>query len=163
MKKVTVFLMGLLMVSPAFGQNGIEGTGVYGMAGCGLGSMAFGENTKINQILAATTNGTFGNQTFGISSGTSNCTDRGLAKIEKETELFVEVNYDVLQKEIAQGQGETLNSFASLLGCSDTPTLSKGLQSNYAQLSTAHNSSEFLVNVIHTIENDQNLSASCKG
>jgi hypothetical protein len=103
----------------AFAQNGLQGTGKYGMAGCGLGSMAFGENTKLNQVLAATTNGTFGTQTFGITSGTSNCTSGGVAKIEKETEMFVEVNYDVLQKEISQGKGETLNSFASLMGCTD--------------------------------------------
>lgn len=40
-------------------------------AGCGLGSMIIQENTKVMQVLAATTNGT-GVQTFGISTGTSN-------------------------------------------------------------------------------------------
>ena len=42
-------------------------------AGCGLGSMIIQENTKVMQLLAATTNGSFGSQTFGISTGTSNC------------------------------------------------------------------------------------------
>ena len=43
--------------------------------GCGLGSMAFeGNDGLISQVSAATTNGTSGNQTFGITSGTSNCT-----------------------------------------------------------------------------------------
>ena len=40
--------------------------------GCGLGSMAWrGQSGTAPQILAVTTNGSFGTQTFGISSGTS--------------------------------------------------------------------------------------------
>lgn len=161
MKKLVTFFAVTLICVSAFAQNGLQGTGHYGMAGCGLGSMAFGENTKLNQVLAATTNGTFGTQTFGISSGTSNCTAAGVAKIEKETELFVEVNFDVLQKEISQGKGETLNSFASLMGC-ESSTFGKGLQSNYKKISAANNSSEFLSNVKTTIHSDSTLSTSCK-
>ncbi len=140
----------------------LKGRGSYGMAGCGLGSMLFSENSMINQILAATTNGTFGTQTFGISSGTSNCTSHGVAMLNKETEMFVEVNYDVLQKEISQGKGETFNSFANLLGCSSADVLGKGLQSNYSTISTATDSNQFLENVRSTIKNDATLSTSCK-
>ncbi|MCC7460667.1 MAG: DUF3015 family protein [Proteobacteria bacterium] len=162
MKNLVAFFAVSMICVSAFAQNGLQGTGRYGMAGCGLGSMAFGENTKFNQVLAATTNGTFGTQTFGISSGTSNCTTGGLAKIEKETEMFVEVNYDVLQKEVSQGKGETLASFSNLLGCSDSKVLGKGLQSNYKNISAAKNSSEFLNNVKTTISNNSALSTSCK-
>ena len=36
--------------------------------GCGLGSMLWaGQSGLVPKILAATTNGTFGNQTFGIT------------------------------------------------------------------------------------------------
>jgi hypothetical protein len=42
--------------------------------GCGLGTIVFeGQNGLVSQTFAVTTNGTFGNQTFGITSGTSNC------------------------------------------------------------------------------------------
>ena len=42
--------------------------------GCGLGSMIIkNQNSTMLQAIAATTNGTSGNQTFGITSGTSNC------------------------------------------------------------------------------------------
>lgn len=42
--------------------------------GCGLGSMIFrGQRGLVPQILAVTTNGSFGTQTFGISTGTSGC------------------------------------------------------------------------------------------
>ena len=39
--------------------------------GCGLGSMIMaGQSGPIFKVLGATTNGTFGNQTFGITTGT---------------------------------------------------------------------------------------------
>ena len=73
-----VALVSLLAVSPALAQSqteedvkkGLKGTGKYGTAGCGLGSMAFGDQPGGIQILAATTNGILGNQTFGITFGT---------------------------------------------------------------------------------------------
>ena len=39
----------------------------YGSAGCGLGSLVFSPGTDWKQIFAATTNGTFASQTFGIT------------------------------------------------------------------------------------------------
>ena len=47
----------------------------YGAAGCGLGSMVFGSKPGAEQVVAATTNGTFGSQTFGITFGTSTAFD----------------------------------------------------------------------------------------
>src|SRR5207302_8961923 len=49
-----------------------HGKSTYGLAGCGLGSMIFGDQKGWIQVLAATTNGTFGTQTLVISSGTWN-------------------------------------------------------------------------------------------
>src|SRR3989442_14629195 len=47
--------------------------------GCGLGKLAwadFHHQKNIGpQVLMATTNGTFGSQSFGISTGTSGCTN----------------------------------------------------------------------------------------
>lgn len=89
-----------------------------GIAGCGLGSIVFKENTKGSQILAATTNGTFGNQTFGITSGTSNC-GSGVAKqvnVQKQKDYII-ANLSSLQREAAQGSGDAVNGLASVFGC----------------------------------------------
>ena len=49
--------------------------------GCGLGTMLFdGQQGIAPQVLAVTTNGTSGNQTFGITSGTLGCTQDGVVK-----------------------------------------------------------------------------------
>lgn len=90
----------------------------YGAAGCGLGSEVMGSKPGASQVFAATTNGTSGSQTFGITSGTSNCGDHGLVKTSKEREVFAKENYTSLVKEMAQGKGENLYTLASLYQCS---------------------------------------------
>jgi hypothetical protein len=106
------------------------------MAGCGLGSLVFGkDNTTLMQVIAATLNGT-GVQTFGITSGTSNCVSGGVVKAEREQAAFAEVNFQDLKRNMAMGGGEYLASFSTLLGCEDTakPTLYKMTQDKYATL-----------------------------
>src|SRR6186713_935077 len=73
LKFVCMLGLGLFFTSANAAADG------YGPAGCGLGSMIFEPDSGFTQVFAATTNGTSGNQTFGITSGTSNC-DPGAAK-----------------------------------------------------------------------------------
>jgi len=84
--------------------------------GCGLGSIAFeGQNGLISQVLAATTNGIFGNQTFGITSGTSNCERYKSFAYNEKVDTFVADNMDNLARDIARGQGEYVNTLALLM------------------------------------------------
>lgn len=105
----------------------------YGSAGCGLGSMIISSD-NILQIFAATTNGTFATQTFGITFGTSNCTSGGLLTADKEQEAFTEANLAALQRDMARGQGEYLEAFATLLECEAEvrPDLYRFAQDRYA-------------------------------
>src|SRR5512143_770067 len=108
-KVVAMSLMLVFVVSTAFAA------GSAGQArmntGCGLGTMLFqnnADNATILQSLQATTNATFGNQTFGITSGTSECTQPSkFAKNDRLNE-FIGANMDNLAKETALGKGETL-------------------------------------------------------
>jgi len=88
--------------------------------GCGLGKLAwsdYGHQKNIApQVLMATTNGTFGSQTFGISTGTSGCTNDGKVMAEQKTTMFAQLNFENLSQEMAQGQGEHLASLATLMG-----------------------------------------------
>ncbi len=101
----------------------------FGPAGCGLGSLIFEPNSGFTQIFAATTNGTFGSQTFGISSGTSNCADTGGGSASAKA--FVETNRTALAKDIARGQGETIDSLSRLGGCGDALAVGASLQRNF--------------------------------
>jgi hypothetical protein len=88
--------------------------------GCGLGKLAWADykNQKniAPQVLMATTNGTFGSTTFGISTGTSGCTNDGKVMAEQKTTVFAQLNFENLSQEMAQGQGEHLASLATLMG-----------------------------------------------
>ena len=106
-------------------------------AGCGLGSMVIQENTKVMQVLAATTNGTFGSQTFGISTGTSNCKAQNLVMNEKAVQYFAEVNKDDLSREMAKGEGEKLATLAALYGCESEASradFAKATQAAYGRI-----------------------------
>src|SRR5450755_2071456 len=110
MKKIIALGLTVLMM-PSF----VMARGNHPMAGCGLGYLLLSnkDNEKSTQVLGATTNGTFGTQTFGISSGTSGCTQDGAVKMARATEVFADVNLASLRQEMATGQGDYVNTFAS--------------------------------------------------
>ncbi len=104
-------------------------SGTYGVAGCGLGSLAFGAQPGAMQIFAATLNGT-GVQTFGITSGTSNCGAGVFAKAE--INAYIQSNSVALENDIVRGQGETLSTLNNMLGCD--AQFSNTLQKNYKNI-----------------------------
>ncbi len=84
---------------------------------CGWGSKVFdGQSGMAPQVLGATTNGTFGNQTFGITSGTSGCTQDGAVRSTWKTAMFIDGNKERLARDMSVGSGEALDSLAHLLG-----------------------------------------------
>jgi len=105
-------------------------------AGCGLGKLAWmdygGQKQIAPQVMMATTNGTFGSQTFGISSGTSGCTNDGVIIKNKHMNM-ARSTFDSLIQEMAQGQGEHLASLATLLGVpqKDQPAFFALVQEKY--------------------------------
>jgi hypothetical protein len=144
------------------------GGGWYGMAGCGLGSMIFGPvNTPGAQILAATTNATFGSQTFGITSGTSNCVSGGVVALDREQTAFAEVNFTDLKHDMASGGGQYLTSFATLLGCDaeTKPALAKMVQARYEVLLPSEATTPVeMIQAVHTqIGADRQLATGCSG
>ncbi|MFI5247412.1 MAG: DUF3015 family protein, partial [Nitrospirales bacterium] len=66
--------------------------------GCGLGKLAWGDykgqKEIAPQVMMATTNGTFGSNTFGISFGTSGCTNDGKVMSEHKTTMFAQLNFE---------------------------------------------------------------------
>lgn len=112
MKKLCT-VVAVLAVFPvaamAAGENNI--------GSCGWGSKLFdGQSGMAPQVLGATTNGTFGNQTFAISTGTSGCTQDGAIRSNWKTAMFIDGNKVALQRDMSIGSGEALDSLAHLLG-----------------------------------------------
>ncbi|MCP3978868.1 MAG: DUF3015 domain-containing protein [bacterium] len=88
--------------------------------GCGLGSMLFeGKSGVFPQILAVTTNGTLGNQTFGISSGTLGCDPKGTVVYNAAVQRYMGERLDPIAADMSQGGGEDLDALAGLIGVTD--------------------------------------------
>lgn len=149
-----------LAASPASAQQvQVDTAGAYGDAGCGLGSMLFGAQPGLVQVLAATTNGFLGNQTFGITTGTSNC---GTSGAIVQAKAFVEGNRDALAKDIARGQGETLASLSRLAGCQSDAAVARTLQQNYAVIfpSAAVSDQNVSQSVLGVLKQNRGLSCN---
>lgn len=108
MRKVLIAIALSALPAVAFADN--VGT-------CGWGSKLFdGQKGVVPQVLAVTTNGTFGNQTFGMTSGTLGCKADGPVTASAELKSFASANLDQLAVEMAAGEGEALAALASLYG-----------------------------------------------
>lgn len=150
-----------LLVVIAFASSSAMAAG-YKSAGCGLGSMVIQEEGFM-QVLAATTNGTSASQTFGITSGTSNCAGAGgVSKAAVKQEVYVSSNFDSLSQEMAQGNGEHIAALANVMGCekSVTPHFGKVLKANYKNMNTT--SPEALLETVkNQVSADATLAKSC--
>lgn len=128
----------------------------YGMAGCGLGNQLIGKEG--NQIFAATTNGT-GTQTFGISSGTSNC-----VTATQQTAMirnFIEANYASLVTDMAKGQGESMKTLSGFYGC-DANVFATEMKANYERITPAQeNATAVMANINNVIDTSSTLNAHC--
>jgi DUF3015 family protein len=148
-------VLAVLSAGPAFAQ-GLKGTGAYGAAGCGLGSLVFGNQPGAVQILAATTNGTFGSQTFGITTGTSNC---GSGLMAQGTKNFVEANREVLAKDISRGQGEAIGALAVINACQDSAKVGAALQKSFSVIFPTESASneDVTAAILRTLHSDAAL------
>jgi hypothetical protein len=167
MIRIASVLLSLTLATAAVAQSkteqdlrqGLKGSGVYGVAGCGLGSMAFGNQRGPIQILAATTNGILGNQTFGITSGTSNC---GSGILAQGTRNFVEANRQVLAKDVARGEGESIGALTVINGCADSRAVGAALQGRFGAIfpSTQATDAEVAGAILETLHADPALGCA---
>lgn len=108
-------------------------------AGCGLGSaVVFPDANEWHEhVLAATTNGTSGNQTFGMTSGTLGC--EGAGGPLADAQVFMDENMDQLAADSAKGQGETLAALAEVIGveAQDAAAFNRTMQSNFDSMFNA--------------------------
>lgn len=129
--------------------------------GCGFGTMIFdGKSGMAPQILAVTTNGTLGSQTFGISSGTLGCDSNGT--VSKSASLFVRDNMEALAQNMAVGEGEALATLAELLAI-DSADREHFYALTKMQFATLYSSADLtadeLLQNLHTVlANDATLS-----
>ncbi|MFC4259309.1 DUF3015 domain-containing protein [Marinobacter lacisalsi] len=106
----------------------------FAQPGCGVGAMVWkGQSGIAPHVLAATTNGIFGNQTFGMTTGTLGCqTNESVQSMA----MYMDSNIDKVARDMSRGSGENLETLAVLLGVdeSDRGEFSQLLQDNFASI-----------------------------
>ncbi len=141
-------------------------SGHYGMSGCGLGSVLFGESeNKGGQILSSTTNGLYSNNTFGMSSGTSNCVPEKSAKtaeLKKNMNMFISANKEALANDIVKSDGDTILALSKIVGCTDSDYLGAKLQSRYGIIYKKNDANSVTDNMFDTITHDRYLVENCQ-
>ena len=126
MKKLAVFALSFAAASAFANPN----------TGCGLGSQVIPkQDSVVSQVVAVILNGTSGNQTFGISSGTSGCA-KPAKLVSLETQEFVAQNMDTLAQDIAKGEGEALQTLAKMMNVADEAAFASVLQANFDKVYT---------------------------
>lgn len=114
LKKLTV-----LAVIAAFPISAMAAGSPDASGGCGVGSKVFeGQRGIAPQVLAMTTNGT-SFQTVGVTLGTSGCSQDGVVKSNWKTAMFIDSNKEKLAHDMSTGNGEALESLATLMGIQD--------------------------------------------
>jgi len=113
MKKITIILIVVLFSVVSIVYAGPQ---TDKNCGCGLGTQIFRDKSDglLSQVCAALTNGTSGNQTFGITSGTLGCSKYTSITLKEKLNIFAADNMDNIAADIAAGQGETLEAIADL-------------------------------------------------
>ena len=128
MKKIAIAaLITLVGASAIAAQNNV--------GSCGWGSKVFqGQSGIAPQVLAVTTNGTSGNQTFGITFGTSGCTQDGVVSTSWKTAMYIDGNRVALARDAAAGQGESLTVLADVMGvqAADRAVFAATIKANFA-------------------------------
>lgn len=108
--------------------------------GCGIGSQVWaGQSGKVPKILAGTTNMLFANQLFGITFGTLGCSGTGTVTAQAVT--FTNENAETLARDMAVGQGESLNVLAELLNikAQDKARFFAVSKQNFSEIYSAQN------------------------
>jgi len=138
--------------------------GAYGMAGCGLGSLVFADSeSRVSQVLAATTNGTYMNNTFAVTSGTSNCVPDAskTASLKKNMGMFIAANREALANDVVKSNGDTIVAMGQIMGCKDSEYLGAKLQSRYENIFSSKEDSTVAANMYDTVSSDRYLIENC--
>lgn len=129
---------------------------------CGWGSMLFdGQSGKPSNILAMTTNGSTGNNTIGVTSGTNGC-DGGTIQYGGKEMVKVGAVMDEFSEDVARGDGEVLTAVAVTLGVSpaDRGYFKQTMQSNFTTIFPTDNvtQEEVLANMWQVLGQDERLA-----
>lgn len=134
-----------------------------GGSNCGWGNMLFaGQSGLPSHLVASITNGTSGNNTFGMTSGTNGCSADGQLTYGGKKMVNVGAIMDEFSEDVARGDGEALTAVAVSLGITaeDRPAFKESLHNNFNSLfpSADVKADAVMASIFAIMKDDQRLS-----
>jgi len=151
-KTFTVFLMSIAAFALSMSTSAANRTLGDAYQECGIGGAIF----KNNRTMAAISNITWDLGTTAVSSNLSSddsCNDSTAA-----TAMFIHESYDILEQDIAKGEGEHISALLDIVSCGDSATAISLVREDFSEVASAEDyseasdfeKSEALYNIIHS-------------
>ena len=159
MKKI---IAGLVIIGAStLSTTASAGVAAGGAAGCGWGNALFkGQAGMPSHVIAGITNVTFGNQTFGMTTGTNGCTTDG--KLGYGGQSVVSSIMDEFSEDVARGEGDAMNTVAVVYGveANDRDAFAKTMHENFSTLFPSENvtADELMASIEEVMKADATLS-----
>lgn len=153
----------LLIAAALLGTTTFAMAEAPGGPDCGWGNMLFEGQSGIGpHFLALTTNGTSGNATFGMTTGTNGCSVNGALSYGGQAMVHLSKVMDEFVADAAQGQGEAMTAVAVSMGIApeDRAHFASAVHSNFSNIFVSADASaeQVYANIIDMMKADTRLS-----
>ncbi|MGH8491707.1 MAG: DUF3015 domain-containing protein [Moraxellaceae bacterium] len=134
-----------------------------GGPGCGWGNMLFkGQSGLPIHLLATLVNGTTGNATFGMTSGTNGCSTSGSLTYNGKSMLAMNGVLEEVAQDMAAGQGEALTALSVSMGIpsAERAHFNTVMHQNFATIFTSKDvtAGEVADNINAVMQKDEKLA-----
>ena len=134
-----------------------------GGPGCGWGNMLFEGNSGLPMHLLATiVNGTSGNATFGMTTGTNGCDTNGSLTYSGQSLLGMTGVMEEVAQDMATGEGEALTALSVSMGiqADDRARFNAAMHENFAVIFPHQDvtAEEVMANITEVLKQDESLS-----
>ena len=132
--------------------------------GCGWGNLVFeGKSGLPVHLLATTVNGTSGNKTFGMTSGTNGCDTSGALTYDGKSLLAMNGMLEEVAQDMAVGHGEALTALSVSMGIkpTDRPHFDQVMHQHFADVFTSEdvNAGQVMTHIDAVMQKDTRLKA----
>jgi hypothetical protein len=156
MKKVLMAAVLLGASTPVFAT-------APGGPGCGWGNMLFeGQSGLPIHLVATIVNGTSGNKTFGMTSGTNGCDTSGSLAYNGSSLLAMNGVMDEVAQDMATGNGEALTALSVSMGIEegDRARFKQLMHENFASIFPSEDvtAEQVMNNIVAVMQQDRELA-----
>ena len=152
-----------LIAAVLLGSSATASAVAPGGPGCGWGNMLFeGQSGMPMHLLATLVNGTSGNATFGMTTGTNGCDTSGSLSYSGSSLLGMTGVMEEVAQDMATGEGEALTALSVSMGieASDRAHFNAVMHENFAAIFPHQDvtADEVMASITDVMKKDDSLS-----